>query len=220
MSVAERRETKTETTADTRKPLDVERLVEWAIARQLADKIVEWRDTPDRDREPSSWSGDGTGAVARFGLLGAKVDGSGPGGYATQSLHPDAELVYRTIQEFGRNERNLILDFARRGRRPKHSPVHVVQWEPLRWRYNGETGRYEATTWQVKERGQRRRGIRYCPMVLKDRAQELEHARWLYMSWHRAMQQLSDRLCAQANAFHSYRPLGFSAPEQPWQTGI
>ena len=206
--------------ADTRREIDVEALLRWAIGAEHADRVVEYL-----DREavrPGSYgqgiSADGCWAVERYATLGTFVDCSGSGGYEVAHVHPDAEAVYRALKAVAhRDILPLIVQHARAGTRPEHTPcpVVVMRWVP-ELDFGREPPRPRVATIP-------RTGARYCPVrfEVQDNAAILDNARWLYAAWRKTLLRLEAALedgrgLTEPAGLRRWRLTAWDVDERPW----
>ncbi len=109
----------------TKRAIDTEGLMAWAIGRERADLICEHM----MREEPEAFGGSGSCllAVARYARLGTFVDCSGQPQVEAAHCHPDAEAAYMAAAAvLSTGELYLVRRFAQAGSRPSWRPFHVV----------------------------------------------------------------------------------------------
>lgn len=165
---------------DTRRALDLEALLVWAIRDQMADRTdtalhpVEviahfglLRGLPVGAGEyRTGISGDGCAVIANRNEVGAVIDGGGAIRGVPPRVHPDAELVADAVERLPGHQRRLVLSHARHADRPDWLPlvsplVAVRQPAESRGRYRHVVlGAWETTPLQSEiARGYFARGI-------------------------------------------------------------
>lgn len=180
--------------------IDIEALVIWALRDQRAGA------TPTRglfqaEAEASGltwYQGSNSAAIERLGMVGCRIDISGPG---RDAVHPVAEAVDAVI---GRSaEAELLRLYARLGERPRwRAPkVWVV---PEAWTVEGEDA-----MWCYAER----RSGAHCPLIWLCDAPRLASWRATYVRWWDALEALAWPLAGRATGFAVEHP---GAPRQPW----
>ncbi|MGB1214594.1 MAG: hypothetical protein ACPG4X_14615 [Pikeienuella sp.] len=192
--------------SDTREPIDVQTLVEWAIGAELADLFVEALDGPQRYL--GGVSADGCFGVERYGKLGTFIDYSGSGGDAVANCHEDAELVYRQARDILDGPTlHLVISCARKKTFPVWDPFPVVTLaREYRWRGRKRVVRVRSLP----------NGAKYCRLLYRDRGPEIEHYRTLYLWWWDALRQLEYRLM-QEDELTRWRLLNWRQPREPWR---
>lgn len=122
---------------DTRRALDLEALVVWAIRDQMADRT----DTALHPVEViahfgllrglpvgagvyrTGISSDGCAVIANRNEVGAVIDGGGAIRGVPPRVHPDAELVADAVERLPADQRRLVLHHARHADRPEWLPL-------------------------------------------------------------------------------------------------
>lgn len=193
---------------DSREPLDLEALLHWAIARELADLALAGDDV-------SGWlaparSGDGCAELLRRFEVGDVSVGGGYGAAGASPSHQDALLIWAIARQELEGEREalqLVRACARSGERPDWGQdLPVVQLRP-EWVVKGR---------QLKARERVvRGGARYCPIRLQDNAEALRLRRAAYRAWWQAMARLAGVMAAAP--LITRRCSGFQAPARPWE---
>ncbi len=165
------------------RPVSIEWLVEWTYQRQRADLVIE-RGVGLYDLElmadgivTRKSSPDGVYLIC---TTGGRVDG---GGHAKGDLHEDAYLVYRTVQNMGREAQQVVMAYVRTGAPPDPMIGVVPKLQVKRDRM----GR------AVYQRD--RRGKRICAVLEPNPPQfQIDMQRRAYAEWYAVMQDLSVRL--------------------------
>lgn len=114
---------------DTRRRLDLERLVTWALRDQQADRAQSGlfdieAAANDHGWEPQGVSGDGVAALLRRNETGDRVDGGGPVRGIAVKVHPDAEAVANALGWLDPWQRRLVQAHGRAGTRPDWLPLN------------------------------------------------------------------------------------------------
>lgn len=185
--------------ADERRPVSIEWLVWWTYQRQRADLVIE-RGVGLYDQElladgivPSKSSPDGVYLIC---TTGGRVDG---GGKAKGDLHPDADLVYRTIKSMGPQAQAVVRAYIRAGTYPDPMIGIVPTLQPKRDRL----GR------AIYQRD--RRGKRICCVLEACPDQSyIDMQRRAYNEWLQVMMALAEAL-QRSGKLESHQVTGVSA---------
>ncbi|CBS88701.1 hypothetical protein [Azospirillum lipoferum] len=113
---------------DTRRRLDLEILVTWALRDQQADRVQSGlfdieAAANDHGWEPQGVSGDGVAELLRRHETGDRVDGGGPVRGIAVTVHPDAEAVANAVGWLDPWQRRLVRFHGRSGTRPDWLPL-------------------------------------------------------------------------------------------------
>ena len=191
--------------ADMRRDIDIERLLHWAIARQLADRIMEAAHSPEAYL--GGVSADGCWAVLRYQILGTFIDCSGDAPILSNAdLHPDAEAVYLAARDvLDPDALDFVVSCARRNTRPEWNPFPVVQIKP-----------------DLADRGRRGRvyvnpadGARFCMFDLLDRGPEIEHYRTLWLWWYDSLMAIQRAIGRRH--LERWRVVEWQQNREPWR---
>lgn len=204
---------KVRTTADSRRRIDIERLLVWTYRGQRADVVLDRGVgllaiercvqmgvvTTGTVAARSSW-----GTISEIQELGVSVDRSAAG---SSHLHPDAERVHQAVlrleDEFARD---LVILHARTGDRPDWKPRARPKFRPVLNQRGTPKIFYDAT-----DRG---RHLGFCRVVWIETQADIEYARDAYRCWRTALDRVWHILASASLLDHV--PLSAAAPREPW----
>ena len=202
-----------------RKPIAIQRLLEWAFADECA--------SIDFEDEGTLALGYGhVGNAYRLeqrGLLGCKIDGGG-------RSYPDhdADIVASAVAVLpegcgGRRMAVQIAELARARAVPEAYVGAVTRCEPIGWRENQHGRRaVTETLGQVVDcsgRKVKRHDIRVCPVVFRPAADQIAAARRNYLQWWSALLEL--RVCLQIqNDMSRWNVSHELPPRTPWKKAL
>ncbi|CAO3446681.1 hypothetical protein [Azospirillum argentinense] len=164
-------------TRDTRKLVDLEELVAWAIRDQKAHRdntalhaVESAAHMSMRSRRggradgyafAGGWGMDSCARIAAIGNIGTRIDGGGPTRGVAPRLHPDAEAVTTAMGRLPWRQRGLIIEFGSIGEAPPWSngkqrlvrvPVSEIIRGPLRHKvlaeWMGVMTRFQFANWR------------------------------------------------------------------------
>ncbi|WOI30055.1 hypothetical protein [Sulfitobacter dubius] len=186
---------KAEAMGRVRKPISIQRLLEWAFADECAS--IDFED--EGTLAPGYGQASNAYRIEQRGLLGCKIDGGG-------RSYPDhdADIVASAVAVLpegcgGRRMAVQIAELARARAVPEAYVGAVTRCEPIGWREN-QNGRRAVTETlgQVVDcsgRKVKRHDIRVCPVVFRPAADQIAAARRNYLQWWSALLEL--RFCLQ-----------------------
>ena len=210
---------KAEAMGRVRKPISIQRLLEWAFADECAS--IDFED--EGTLAPGYVHVGNAYRVAQRGLLGCKIDGGG-------RSYPDhdADIVASAVAVLpegcgGRRMAVQIAELARARAVPEAYVGAVTRCEPIGWREN-QNGRRAVTETlgQVADcsgRKVKRHDIRVCPVVFRPAADQIAAARRNYLQWWSALLEL--RVCLQIQNDMSRWNVTYELPARtPWKKGL
>jgi hypothetical protein len=194
---------------DAREQIDTERLLIWAIKRQMADVIVEAADNPGLGWDGRGVSSDGIAAILDRARLGTNIDGHGVDA-GNLPLHPDAEQVYRVAREL-LDPPTLILvrDCARGETRPDWNPYPPFAVRPVRIKHGDRAG-------QVRVFRTPGHGWAYCGVEFEDQRAGVEQYRLLWLWWHEGVRRIEAALMDD-QSLERYRVVRWPVVARPWE---
>ena len=207
---------KTEAMGRVRKPISIQRLLEWAFADECAS--IDFED--EGTLAPGYGQVSNAYRIEQRGLLGCKIDGGG-------RSYPDhdADIVASAVAVLpegcgGRRMAVQIAELARARAVPEAYVGVVTRCEPIGWREN-QNGRRAVTETlgQVADcsgRKVKRHDIRVCPVVFRPAADQIAAARRNYLQWWSALLEL--RVCLQIQNDMSRWSVTHELPAKtPWK---
>ncbi|CUW39686.1 conserved protein of unknown function [Magnetospirillum sp. XM-1] len=160
--------------------IDIERLLHWTYQAQAADAVTK---RVVRGLWPSGY-GSMLNAVVQQGLLGVRIDCSGPG-LCPDDLHPDAEAVHDAVRSLPALQVGLVIEYAKSGLRPDWMEGEEPAYRPI-LRSNGKP---KMEYW---DREQKRPA--YCCVELVPDPESIAFARAMYEEWWDALATLAAKL--------------------------
>jgi hypothetical protein len=192
---------------DSRRPVDVEQLLVWAIRDQRAyvgDPLP-----PGVELLPRGHSADGVYAVQRAAALGVRIDEFGAGRLDASQVHPDAETIGAMLARLDPPLQLLMLRHARNASRPDWLPGAVpLEVRPVMVMRKGRM--------VPKVKYDRNRHPIGYEMETIDRRDEIRRARATYTRWHETLEVLAMAL-ALPGLLVERRATGPEAPARPWE---
>lgn len=193
-------------------PMRIDEALHWAVAREKADKVLQYLRTGPDDFRPGV-SSDGCWAVERYSVLGTFVDGTGSSDRHGAQVHPDAETLWLTADRvLERPQLLLVQEAARNGEAPdwgRDLPVVRMKakrvWDPKR------------RVLRVQERHEPKTKARWCVLELEDNGAEIGRRRIIYRMWWQALKTLQAEVETKALRRLVLKP--FDLPGRPWEEG-
>ena len=186
---------------DARQATNVQRLMEWAWARELVEMIEL------EDHAEAGW--DGVSRVLdRVAELGDPKSGGRVYGHLVQ-VHPDALAVYGVAkQTLGPMSWRIVTHHARTESAPDWLPdLPTEEVVPERY-HDGSRMRFR----KRKDSA----GLMKLVYTKRDNRQRIKEARDLYRDWHCALRQLEAKLLQDDSCLTKWRLVRWRASATPW----
>lgn len=215
--------------ADTRRPIGIERLLAWAFGQEQVQLDPE---RPGHTPIPHHLMVRGMfDAIATYAMLGTRVDNPGAGTrfVGKDHVHWDAETVAAVVSgALPRSVAVLVAEHARVGTRPttmEGVETRIVPAEMVTNRHGTYPKAVEANpavyaggTWRPGMHRRKGRGQYdgYCtPVLIENPPSQIERCRRNYGAWWVALHEVRERLI-DAGSLKSHRLTGEMPPVAPW----